>query len=427
MLAVSCWQTAIFYRVMTIKDAARSNSIFYKNIYLSFIHEINGIHTVLNKIKLLLAWIRRRDISRSVVIFQRHSAKIVIGAPVMLLAVYLLIFSQPRYVSESQVAIKRASDIDSSSLNIGLLMGASNPSSAEDALYLKEYLHSPDLLKILDRQLDFKKAFGASGLDIFYHLSANATAEAFLDYYRHRIAIRYDNKNGLLTIETQGFTPQFALRFNQAVLKESERFINELSHHIARDQQAFAEGELEKARQRLDASKSALLAFQNRNQMLDPQASAVAASSAVNNLTEQKIRLETELRTLLTYLREDAPPVVTTKNTLASINAQIEKEKNNITAPEGDRLNRVAADFDELKSRVTFDTDLYQLALTAIEKTRVEAARKLKSLSVISSPQLAEESRYPETLYLLASGLLICCLLFGTLRLLLAIVDDHRA
>ncbi len=370
---------------------------------------------------------RRQDFSRLLILFQRHSAKIVIGAPFLLLVIYLLIFSQPRYVSESQVAIKRASDIENGSLNIGLLMGASNPTSAEDALYLKEYLHSPDLLAVLDKQLNFKQAFGDSGLDLFYHLYASASAEEFLDYYRHRITINYDNKNGLLTIQTQGFTPEFALRFNQAVLKESERFINELSHHIARDQQSFAESELDKARKRLDASKSALLAFQNRNQMLDPQASAVAASSAVNNLTEQKIRLETELRTLLTYLREDAPQVITTKNMLASINAQIEKEKNNITAPEGDRLNRVAADFEELKSRVTFDTDLYQLALTAIEKTRVESARKLKSLAVISSPQLAEEARYPETLYLLASCLLICCLLFGTLRLLLAIIDDHRA
>ncbi|EPE7164060.1 capsule biosynthesis protein [Cronobacter sakazakii] len=382
---------------------------------------------MLTKIKRFSAWMRRQDFSRLLILFQRHSAKIVIGAPFLLLVIYLLIFSQPRYVSESQVAIKRASDIENGSLNIGLLMGASNPTSAEDALYLKEYLHSPDLLAVLDKQLNFKQAFGDSGLDLFYHLYASASAEEFLDYYRHRITINYDNKNGLLTIQTQGFTPEFALRFNQAVLKESERFINELSHHIARDQQSFAESELDKARKRLDASKSALLAFQNRNQMLDPQASAVAASSAVNNLTEQKIRLETELRTLLTYLREDAPQVITTKNTLASINAQIEKEKNNITAPEGDRLNRVAADFEELKSRVTFDTDLYQLALTAIEKTRVESARKLKSLAVISSPQLAEEARYPETLYLLASCLMICCLLFGTLKLLLAIIDDHRA
>ncbi len=110
---------------------------------------------------------RRQDFSRLLILFQRHSAKIVIGAPFLLLVIYLLIFSQPRYVSESQVAIKRASDIENGSLNIGLLMGASNPTSAEDALYLKEYLHSPDLLAVLDKQLNFKQAFGDSGLDLF--------------------------------------------------------------------------------------------------------------------------------------------------------------------------------------------------------------------------------------------------------------------
>ncbi|WP_414842468.1 capsule biosynthesis protein [Franconibacter pulveris] len=343
-----------------------------------------------------------------------------------LLLLYLIIFSQPRYLSESQVAIKRASDIDNASLNIGLLMGASNPSSAEDALYLKEYLHSPDMLSILDKQLDFKKAFGESGLDLFYHLSRNATAEEFLDYYRHRITINFNNKNGLLTIQTQGFTPEFALRFNQAALKEAERFINELSHRIARDQQRFSEEELARAGERLNRSKGALLAYQNSKNVLDPQATALAANTLVNNLTEQKIKLETELRNLLTYLREDAPQVVTAKNALASVEAQIAKEQRNITAPEGDKLNRMAADFDELKSKVAFDTDLYRLALTAIEKTRVEAARKLKSLSVISSPQLPQQPRFPDVPWLLASWLFVCGLLYGTLKLLLSIVDDHR-
>ncbi|GGD27368.1 capsule biosynthesis protein [Franconibacter daqui] len=344
----------------------------------------------------------------------------------VLLLLYLVIFSQPRYLSESKVAIKRASDIDNASLNIGLLMGASNPSSSEDALYLKEYLHSPDMLSTLDKQLDFKKAFGESGLDFFYHLSRNATAEEFLDYYRHRITINFNNKNGLLTIQTQGFTPEFALRFNQAALKEAERFINELSHRIARDQQRFSEEELARASERLNRSKGALLAYQNSNNVLDPQATALAANTLVNNLTEQKIKLETELRNLLTYLREDAPQVVTAKNALASVEAQIAKEQRNITAPEGDKLNRMAADFDELKSKVAFDTDLYRLALTAIEKTRVEAARKLKSLSVISSPQLPQQSRFPDVPWLLASWLLVCGLLYGTLKLLLSIVDDHR-
>nr|WP_024559979.1 capsule biosynthesis protein [Franconibacter pulveris] len=380
----------------------------------------------IKKLTASLAGLFKKGLSAIFAVLQHYTGRVIILIPMVLLLLYLVIFSQPRYLSESKVAIKRASDIDNASLNIGLLMGASNPSSSEDALYLKEYLHSPDMLSILDKQLDFKKAFGESGLDFFYHLSRNATAEEFLDYYRHRITINFNNKNGLLTIQTQGFTPEFALRFNQAALKEAERFINELSHRIARDQQRFSEEELARASERLNRSKGALLAYQNSNNVLDPQATALAANTLVNNLTEQKIKLETELRNLLTYLREDAPQVVTAKNALASVEAQIAKEQRNITAPEGDKLNRMAADFDELKSKVAFDTDLYRLALTAIEKTRVEAARKLKSLSVISSPQLPQQSRFPDVPWLLASWLLVCGLLYGTLKLLLSIVDDHR-
>ena len=86
----------------------------------------------------------------------------------------------------------------------------------------------------------------------------------------------------------------------------------------------------------------------------------------------------------------------------------------------------MAADFDEIKARVTFDTEIYTMAIKAIEKTRMEAARKLKVLSVISSPQLPEESSFPSSGYLLASWLLVCCLLFGTIKLLLAVIEDHK-
>ncbi len=61
----------------------------------------------------------------------------IIAAPMCLLIIYLIIFSQARYVSESKVAVKRPNDLDSSSLNFGLLLGASNPSSAEDSLYFE--------------------------------------------------------------------------------------------------------------------------------------------------------------------------------------------------------------------------------------------------------------------------------------------------
>lgn len=358
--------------------------------------------------------------------FQRYLAHIFITAPMALLLIYLVIFSQPRYMSESKVAVKRPNEIDSSSLNVGLLLGASNPSSAEDSLYLKEYINSPDMLMALDKRLNFHQAFSQSGWDLFFHLSADATTEAFLDYYRSRISIAYDEKSGLLDIQTQGFTPEFAQAFNLAVLKESERFINELSHRISREQMQFAEEELRQTRQRLNESKRQLLAYQNNNNVLDPAASAEAATTLVNTLIAKKIEMEANLRNLLTYLRADAPQVVSTQNAIKALQAQIDEEQSKITAPEGKKLNSMAVDFEEIKGTVAFDTDLYALALKALEKTRMESARKLKTLSVISSPQRPEESSFPNIPYLLISWLLVCSLLFGTAKLLLGIIEDHK-
>ncbi|STM58173.1 Capsule polysaccharide export inner-membrane protein [Escherichia coli] len=333
-----------------------------------------------HKVKLLASSLRARTAKFNLAWIQQHLAWIVIAAPMALLIVYLVIFSQPRYMSESKVAVKRPSDIEGASLNVGLLLGASNPSSAEDSLYLKEYINSADMLRVLDKQLNFHDAWSKSGLDFIYHLPKNTTSEQFLNYYRDRVSVVFDDKTGLLTIQTQGFNPQFAQRFNQAVLKESERFINELSHSIARDQLNFAEDELRQARARLDKSKAELLAYQNKNNILDPEASATAATSLVMTLQGKKVELEAELRNLLTYLREDAPQVISTRNAVKALQAQIDAEQSKITAPDGKQLNSMAADFDEIKARVTFDTEIYSMAIKAIEKTRLETARKLKSV-----------------------------------------------
>ncbi|HAT2610194.1 TPA: capsule biosynthesis protein [Kluyvera intermedia] len=379
-----------------------------------------------HKVKLLASSLRACTAKFNLAWIQQHLAWIVIAAPMALLVIYLVIFSQPRYMSESKVAVKRPSDIEASSLNVGLLLGASTSSSGEDSLYLKEYINSADMLKVLDKQLDFHDAWSHSGLDFIYHLSKDTTAEQFLNYYRDRISVVFDDKTGLLTIQTQGFTPEFSQRFNKAVLKESERFINELSHKIARDQQNFAQEELRQARVRLDKSKAELLNYQNKNNILDPEVSATAATSLVMTLQGKKVELEAELRNLLSYLREDAPQVISIRNSVKALQAQIDAEQNKITAPGDKKLNSMAADFDEIKARVTFDTEIYTMAIKAIEKTRQEAARKLKVLSVISSPQQPEESSFPRSGYLLASWLLVCCLLFGTIKLLLAVIEDHK-
>ena len=118
---------------------------------------------MLIKVKSAVSWMRARLSAISLADIQKHLAKIIILAPMAVLLIYLAIFSQPRYMSESKVAIKRSDDLNSGSLNFGLLLGASNPSSAEDALYLKEYINSPDMLAALDKQLNFVKRLATAG------------------------------------------------------------------------------------------------------------------------------------------------------------------------------------------------------------------------------------------------------------------------
>jgi capsular polysaccharide transport system permease protein len=118
--------------------------------------------------------------------------------------------------------------------------------------------------------------------------------------------------------------------------------------------------------------------------------------------------------------------VVTARNALAALQTQITQEKAKLTAPEDGRLNLQAAQFQELRAAVDFQLDLYKLALVALEKTRADASHKIKSLAVITTPQLAQQAEYPRRVYTLAVLLMLCSLLYGVLRLGVSIIQDHR-
>ncbi|MEW4322884.1 hypothetical protein AB1I39_12020 [Chromobacterium vaccinii] len=358
---------------------------------------------------------------------QDRLALLLIVLPVTTASLYFMTLSQDRYVSESSVIVKRSDDSKGGNLDLGSLLGGGPSTQREDAMLLQQYIHSPDMLARLNKGLNLKQAFGAAaGWDVLYRLPADASKEHFLDYFRARIEVQFDEKTSLLKIRTQGFDPVFAQKLNQAILAESERFINELSHKISREDVAFAQREVDLAYAQLNQAKEQLLNYQNRNGLIDPHAQAQATGQLVAELEAKQAQLEAELRNLQSYLQADSPQVVSAQNALSAIKTQIIKERAKLVSPEDDKLNRKAAQFQEIKAQVEFRADLYKLALTALEKSKVAAAHKLKNLAVISAPQQPEDAEYPRKLYVLASLLLICSLLYGTARLTLSIIEDHK-
>lgn len=362
---------------------------------------------------------------------------VLIGVPTLLYALYLGLVAADRYVSESIVAVRQAGGEGASLPGAAMLLAGVNPPSREDTLYLKEFIHSQGLLLALQQQLDLRSHYAAPTFDWPYRLAANASREDFVDYFRARVEVLFDDRSSLLKVRAQGFDAATAQRLNRAILEESERFVNESSHRIARERLRFAEGELQLAAERLQKARNDLLAFQNKHRLLDPQANAMATGALTSELEATKSRLEAELGSLRAFLFDDSYQVSALKSRIDALQRQIDEERRRATASgnnssngtndkSGARLNALAIDFQGLQLQAEFAKDAYKLALGAVENARIDATRKLKSLIVVEPPSLPETAEYPRIAYNLATLLAICVLLYAITQLVLATIREHQ-
>lgn len=349
---------------------------------------------------------------------------IIVIIPIFMLLFYYLFIATDKFVSESKVTIKQTGQ-QPSSFNIGFL-SLGSPSAREDAMFLKEYILSYDMLDYLERKLGLRNLYQSKEIDFFQRLSSDATQEEFLKYYRKNIVkVMFDDVSGILTIKVFAFSPEDAKRINEAILEQCERYINAISHKIAREQMNFIEQELSYANQKMQIAKNNLIKFQNTYKVMDPTQEAQAKVALISQLEAQLANQEAQLKTLLTYLKEDSFQVQALKNQIKALREQIEKEKAKMVG--GDtKLNKLALEYLKLKLDADFAADVYKATLSAFETTRVEASRKLKNLVIIASPNLPEEALYPRKAYNLTLATVLLLLIYGILRIVIGIIKEHK-
>lgn len=355
---------------------------------------------------------------------------VLVALPMLFGLVYFLLVASDRYVSESTIAVRQASNDATGGLpGAALLLAGVTPPSREDTLYLQHYVRSLGLLQQLDAELGVRAHYSSSsGIDPLFSLPAHSSQEQFLEYYRSRVEVSFDELSSLLTIRVQAFDPAFAQKLNRAILQASERFVNENSHAIARERLRFAEVELGRASGLLEKAKAEVLGFQARNRLLDPRAQAQASVSIVAELEGSLVKLEAELSSLRTFLNDNTYQVRALRSRIDALRKQVEAERRRTTADDarGTRLNELTADFRALELRADFAQDAYKLALGAVENARIEASRKLKSLVVIEPSSLPQTAEYPRRAYNLATLLVVTLLLYAIVRLVLATVREHH-
>lgn len=354
-----------------------------------------------------------------------NSFKIVWFCMIFVLIYYFLIASD-RYVSSMSLSVHSTNGQSVQANGILSLLSAS-PVTGEDIKYLQGYIRSLDMLKILEEKINLKKLYQEQSIDLPFKIWDSSSMESYLKYFQNRVKVYIDTKTGLLNVDVEGFTPQSAYLIAKTIMEESEKFINEVSHKSAREQMNFAENEVNKYKQRYQEAQNELIAFQNKYGVFDPLKQAETKATLVAQIEANLAQKEATLLTLQSYMNDSAPELVALKAEIKAIKKQLELERAKISANNPtQKLNDLAAQFEDLSIEVAFAQKAYEAALKAYESARIEAARKIKQLVVIQSPDLPQSPKYPERLYDSLTAFMILSLLFGIVKFIKMIIEEHK-
>jgi capsular polysaccharide transport system permease protein len=342
----------------------------------------------------------------------------------VLVVFYYGVIASPRYVSETQFMVKQANSTESPFSGLAAIGSISG--GMRDALVLKKYIESREMAVALDEAVSLKAHYEIDDFDTLSRLSKNSTIEDYVEFYQNHITVLHDELSDVLYVEIQTFETNYSLEVAKALLSLSETFINNLGAKMAQEQVGYAQKEVTRSYTELKKFQNELVNFQDKFKLYNPEQQGGALVGAINELESEIIRQQTELKSLLAFMRDDAAEVKAKKIRINSLEQQLEEEKNRLTNQDQQSLNKINVDFQEIKLNAELASDLYKTSLVGLESVRAEAYRKLKHLLVIEHPALAEEDRYPRRIYNIMTWFVCLVLVYLVGRLILAIVKEHK-
>lgn len=353
--------------------------------------------------------------------------------PFLIAAIYLFVFAANRYVSSSQVVVRQQESGQQAGMpGLAMLVGAVDPVSREDTLYLKEYIVSHDMLAVLESKLNWTAHYSGKWNDPLFYLSSSASSEEKLAFYQRMVTTNYDETTGLLQIDVQAFTREYAEIVLKEILVQSERFVNEITRSMADEQLSFARRELMASAERYEDKQAELLAFQNEHNLFNAEVTAESMSQIVANLEAEIVKEKARLNGLKTRLAANAPQIRSQENKINALTKQLEAEQRKITS--GDfksaedmlNLNTIAFEYRRLQVDLLVSEEFYKTSLAVVENAKLETIKNIRSLIAVVQPNLPEKAAYPRTIYNLITILIVLLLIYGITQFVLASIRDHR-
>ena len=253
----------------------------------------------------------------------------------------------------------------------------------------------------------------------------DASLEWFFRHFLSRVSVDYDEFTGVLRISSEAYTPEMAKALTAGLVREGERYMNEMSHELAREQVHFLETQVEAAQAQVKRAREELIAFQNSKGLSSAAATADGMRKLIAKLEEQRAQLQTRLASLPANLDKGHATRKSLVQSLQAVQKQIDAEQKKLASTSGDALNSLMSEETRLSEEVAMKQDVYKNALICLEKGRMDAARTLKLVAVLQSPSHPEYAWHPRRIYGITVTFLLTLVALGIANMLKAIILDH--
>lgn len=326
-------------------------------------------------------------------LFQKNKVTLLLALALLPLFSYFYFIGRDRYVVQSAVVVRKATEDSVPALGLTGLLGGGNQQSIEDARYLKTYLTSPQVLEDLEKTIDFRSAYARKGLDFFPGVSKDASREDVFEVFTKQISVDLIEISGELAIKSFAFDPEMALKLNRFLIAQAENFVNKLNQDVYLRQVDFAQEQVNINANRVREASLKVEEFQESNRILDVESVAQGSEQFIAALEGELAKQRVELATLKRKFSDpSAPEIEAVDAQVQELQAQISNERRSLVSSTGKDLNAKALKLAGLESNLLFATDLYKGAIAAAEQTRVDSQQQQRFMAVLSKPLLPESA-----------------------------------
>lgn len=344
--------------------------------------------------------------------------------PLAALAYFQLFIATDRFQSEALLIITEERS-GSTTFDVSFL-GLPASGDDKDAKVIQEFISSRDMLRYLDEKLQVRSHYSSASVDWYYRLPNTASFEEFHEYMAGYLEVLYDTESKILHVTVQAFDENYAKALLDAVIARSQEFIDKLNERVTNEQTRFFDVKLVESEARLKEAKDALLRFQKDNRLLTTESESQLVLANITALEQLLSKKRSELDAIVNDFSPTAPRLTTLRSEITALEGQVRMEKERLS---GSATNSSISDLDaqyrEIQLNLEFVTTMYKSNLSQLEQARIEAARRLKFLIVVAQPSLADESRYPDRLYILGTAAIILLVAFFVISLLTTIIREH--